>query len=106
MVICCLRVVLCLLFASITPYFIFFLRLPYSGYRNVSYYEFETEVSSVQEKLLLSITEASRIFGIGQHRLRKIVDEDFNCKYHLTLGRVIKIKRKPFEQYINDVQQI
>ncbi len=60
----------------------------------------------MQEKLLLSITEASRLFGIGQHRLRKIVDEDYSCKYHLNLGRVIKIKRKPFEEYINASQDI
>lgn len=60
----------------------------------------------MQEKILLSITEASNLFGIGQHRLRKMMDEDYNCKYHLTLGRVIKIKRKPFEEYINTVQQI
>lgn len=60
----------------------------------------------MQEKFLLSITEASNLFGIGQHRLRKMMDEDYNCKYHLTLGRVIKIKRKPFEEYINTVQQI
>lgn len=59
-----------------------------------------------QEKLLLSITEASRLFGIGQNRLREIVREDYNGIYHLTVGRVIKIKRKPFEEYINKVQQI
>ncbi len=60
----------------------------------------------MQEKILLSIMEASRLFGIGQHRLREIVREDYNCKYHLTIGRVIKMKRKPFEEYINNVEQI
>lgn len=60
----------------------------------------------VQEKFLLSIAETSRIFGIGQHRLREIIREDYECKYHLTVGRVIKIKRKPFEEYITAVQQI
>lgn len=60
----------------------------------------------MREKLLLSITEASLLFGIGQHRLREIIHEDYECKYHLTVGRVIKIKRKPFEEYINEVQQI
>lgn len=60
----------------------------------------------MQEKLLLSITEASRLFGIGQHRLREIIREDYQCKYHLTIGRVIKIKVKPFEEFINQVQQI
>lgn len=60
----------------------------------------------MSDKILLSISEASDVFGIGQHRLRKIISDDYNCKYHLTVGRVIKIKRKPFEEYINNVQQV
>lgn len=60
----------------------------------------------MQEKILLSIEEASLLFGIGQHRLRKIVEEDYDYRYHLTIGRVIRIKRKPFEEYVNNVQQI
>lgn len=60
----------------------------------------------MSDKILLSISEASDVFGIGQHRLRKIINDDYNCKYHLTVGRVIKIKRKPFEEYINNVQQV
>ena len=59
-----------------------------------------------EEKLLLSIEEASRLFGIGQHRLRQIVREDYGYRYHLMLGRVIKIKRKPFEEYLYKTQQI
>lgn len=60
----------------------------------------------MQEKLLLSIAEASRLFGIGQNRLRRIVRDDYNGIYHLTVGRVIKIKRKPFEEYLNRADQI
>lgn len=60
----------------------------------------------MEEKILLSISETSKLFGIGQHRLREIVKEDYNCLYHLTLGRAIKIKRKPFEEYINKTEQI
>lgn len=58
------------------------------------------------DKALLSIKEASDLFGIGQHRLRDIVRDDYECKYHLTIGRVIKIKRPSFEKFINDVEQI
>lgn len=64
------------------------------------------EVIWMQEKLLLSIMEASQLFGIGQNRLREIVRDDYNGVYHLMVGRVIKIKRKPFEEYLNKVQQI
>ena len=58
------------------------------------------------DKVLLSIKEASDLFGIGQHRLRDIVRDDYECKYHLTIGRMIKIKRPSFEKFINDVEQI
>lgn len=57
-------------------------------------------------KYLLSIKEASELFGIGQHRLREIISEDYEYKYHLMLGRVIKIKRENFEEFLNKVEQI
>ena len=57
-------------------------------------------------KYLLSIKEASSLFGIGQHRLREIVSEDYECKYHLMLGRNIKIKRENFAEFLNKVEQI
>ena len=57
----------------------------------------------MNDKVLLSISE---LFGIGQHRLRKILSDDYECKYHLMVGQVIRIKRKPFEEYINRVEQV
>ena len=60
----------------------------------------------INEKFLLSIKEASELFGIGQHRLREIINEDYGCKYHLTMGRVIKIKREQFEIFLNKAEQI
>lgn len=54
----------------------------------------------------MNIKEASDLFGIGQHRLREIVREDYGNKYHLMLGRTIKIKRKQFEEFIDNVEQI
>lgn len=64
------------------------------------------EVIIVQEKYLLSIKETSDLFGIGQHRLRELVRDDYECKYHLMIGRVIRIKREPFEKFISKVEQI
>lgn len=64
-----------------------------------------TEIA-LENKILLNIKEASELFGIGQHRLREIVREDYENKYHLMLGRTIKIKRKQFEKYIEQVEQI
>ena len=60
----------------------------------------------MNEKLLLSIKEASELFGIGEHRLREIVRDDYGCRYHLMIGRVIRIKRHAFEESINQVEQI
>ena len=60
----------------------------------------------MNEKKLLSIKEAAALFGIGQHRLREIVREDYDCRYHLMIGRIIRIKRQPFEKFIDKVEQI
>lgn len=60
----------------------------------------------MSEKFLLSVKEASDIFGIGEHRLRAILSEDYEYKYHLMIGRVIKIKRERFEDFINKTSQI
>lgn len=57
-------------------------------------------------KILLSIKEASNVFGIGQHRLREIVSEDYECKYHLMMGRVIKIKSEQFKEFLNKAKEI
>lgn len=57
----------------------------------------------MQDKILLSVTETSKIFGIGQHRIREILKEDYEFRYHLMVGRVI---RRTFEKYINRVEQI
>lgn len=58
------------------------------------------------EKYLLSIKEASKIYGIGEHRLRQIISEDYECRYHLMVGRVIRIKGKQFEEYLAMVKEI
>jgi excisionase family DNA binding protein len=66
----------------------------------------ETTTIALEDKILLSIKEASDLFGIGQHRLREIVHDDYENKFHLMLGRSIKIKRKQFEEFIEQVEQI
>ena len=66
----------------------------------------ENTAIALSDKILLTIKEASDLFGIGQRRLREIMNEDYGSKYHLMLGRVIKIKRKPFEEYVEQVEQL
>ena len=77
-----------------------------SAFYNRSVIIIESAVISLDNKVLLNIKGASDLFGIGQHRLREIVREDYGNKYHLMLGRTIKIKRKQFEEFIGNVEQI
>ena len=78
----------------------------------VNYEKFRSEfimdniTVSLDSKILLNVKEASDLFGIGQNRLRDIVREDYGNKYHLMLGRTIKIKRKQFEEFIDKVEQL
>lgn len=60
----------------------------------------------MNDKYLISIKEASKLYGIGEHRLRQIISEDYECKYHLMIGRVIRIKTKQFEEYLAMVKEI
>ena len=76
------------------------------NYTNGAWFIIETMTTDLGNKILLTIKEASDLFGIGQHRLREIVKEDYESKYHLMIGRAIKIKRKQFEEFINQVEQI
>ena len=61
---------------------------------------------TLETKPLISIKEASELYGIGQHRLRDIMRDDFECRYHLKIGRTIKIKRQLFEEFLNKSVQI
>lgn len=60
----------------------------------------------MEEKYLISVKEASKKYGIGEHRLRQILSEDYECKYHLMVGRMIRIKTKQFEEYLAMVKEI
>lgn len=58
------------------------------------------------DKFLISVKEASDMFGIGEHRIRQIVSEDYECQYHLMLGRVIRIKKDAFINFINQAEML
>lgn len=60
----------------------------------------------VWEKYVLSIKEASAYFGIGEHKLRSLIDENRQEGFILRNGRYTRIKRKAFEQYIDDHSDI
>lgn len=55
----------------------------------------------VWKKYMLNITEAADYFGIGQKKLRKLVEDDPTADYVFKNGANTKIKRKKFEEFID-----
>ena len=53
----------------------------------------------IWEKYALSIEEAADYFGIGQKKIRKIVDENPTAEFVLKNGAFTKIKREKFEMF-------
>lgn len=60
----------------------------------------------IYEKYNLTITEAAQYFNIGEKNLRKIVANDPTADYILTVGNKVLIKRKLFEQFIDETSSI
>ena len=59
----------------------------------------------VCEKQNLTLEEAAAYSNIGVHKLRKLTDEP-NCNYVLFVGSKRLIKRKLFDQYIEECYSI
>ena len=57
------------------------------------------------KKANLTIEEAAAYFGIGQNRLRERT-EDEQCKFVLFVGTKRLIKRRLFEQYLEQAYSI
>ena len=54
----------------------------------------------IWNKYALSIEEAADYFGIGQKKLRKIVEENPTAEFVLKNGAFTKIKRVKFEMFL------
>ena len=59
----------------------------------------------ISEKLIWSISEASKVTGLGEAKIRDMAKQD-NCPFVLRGGRLIKIKRKEFVEYISNTRGI
>ena len=57
---------------------------------------------SVSDKYLLTIEEAAVYFGVGQKRLRRIVTENPDAEFLVSVGNRTLFKRKLFEEYIDN----
>ena len=68
--------------------------------------DFLKENLSIAQKNSLSISEASTYFGIGEKRLRSIINENIGADYILEIGTHVRIKREKFEQYLNNITTV
>jgi hypothetical protein len=58
------------------------------------------------EKYMLTLREAAEYFHIGEKKMRQIVEENMDAKFLLENGNRIMIKKKLFEEYLNNVSVI
>ena len=56
----------------------------------------------IWEKYTLTIREAAEYFHIGEKKMRQIVEEDPTAEFIVMSGNRAMIKRKKFEQYIDE----
>lgn len=55
----------------------------------------------IWQKYTLSISEASAYYGIGEKKLRNIVNENLEADFILEIGTHVRIKRILFEEFLN-----
>ncbi len=60
----------------------------------------------IWEKYLLSVKEATSYFGIGDNKLRQIINDNKTADYLIWNGTHSKIKRRLFEKYLDSIQTI
>lgn len=60
----------------------------------------------IWEKYTLTIEEAAKYFRIGETKLRKLAEENLSAGWVLMNGNRIQIKRKKFEQLIDEYEII
>ena len=60
----------------------------------------------VKDKFCLTIEEASHYFGIGEKKLRKLVNSNLDTGFVIQNGVKILIKRQRFEQFLDKLSSI
>ena len=58
------------------------------------------------EKYMLTLREAAEYFHIGEKKMRQIVDDNMDARFLLENGNRVMIKRKLFEEYLNNASVI
>lgn len=65
----------------------------------------ETQVQ-IQNKFCLTIDEAVIYFNIGEKKLRKLVSDNLDSGFIIQNGVKFLIKKKRFEDFLNDLTAI
>ena len=60
----------------------------------------------INDKVLLTIKEASELFNIGEHKLRSLANFDRDAKWLFRDGRRMLIKRSIFEDFVLNTPDI
>lgn len=58
------------------------------------------------EKYTLTVEEAAAYFSIGEHKLRRLINENKNAEYLLWNGNRVQIKREKFEKFVDGLEAI
>jgi len=65
-----------------------------------------TDAVPISEKYTLTIKEASRYFGIGENKLRRLANENMSSNWIILNGNRVLIKRKQLEKILDSQDQI
>ena len=69
-------------------------------------YMVEKTQVEIKDKFCLTIDEASVYFNIGEKKLRKLVSDNLDSGFIIQNGVKFLIKRKRFEDFLNDLTAI
>ena len=58
------------------------------------------------EKYMLTLREAAEYFHIGEKKMRQIVDDNLDAIFLLESGNRVMIKRRLFEEYLDNATVI
>ena len=58
------------------------------------------------EKYMLTLREAAEYFHIGEKKMRQIVDDNMDASFLLESGNRVMIKRRLFEEYLDNATVI
>ena len=58
------------------------------------------------EKYMMTLREAAEYFHIGEKKMRQIVDDNLDANFLLESGNRIMIKRRLFEEYLDNATVI